>query len=492
MAAFSRLAGYARGDGGKMERPDAMHSAIVRRALRKKSHDGKRGHGEGSYTFIPSRGKYRVQLTLPDGSRKQFWAGKTEAEAKRKLAKVLEQQRQGLELTGAADRLTVGAWLDQWLREVVDEQREPTTYLQYETAVRLHIKPFLGRTRLRQLTVGHIEGWLKRLREVCAGCNQELSAIEDGRPHTPTCRLSTRQVRGARTRQVALARLRTALADAQRRRMMPGDFNPARLAEMPRSESRTATRRAPTPQDVDRLVTALKGERIDPIVQILWGTGLRRAELLGLDWGDVQLVGAAPHLFVRRQHARLWGDKRGLATREHAKTEAATDRRVPLSSAVVQLFRVWWLRQQSEFQQAPDRWRGVPLAESPTGPVFTSNRGTRLEPRNLNRAFARICEDAGLSRTLHGLRHDFGSMLVEAGVPVPTIAAIPGHSSPTVTTRLYLHSNDPAAQAAVELAAHVLAGTVANPTTATARDEPAPSRNESGLVRPNTRPSAET
>jgi hypothetical protein len=83
-------------------------------------------------------------------------------------------------------------------------------------------------------------------------------------------------------------------------------------------------------------------------------------------------------------------------------------------------------------------------------------------------------------------------MLVEAGVPVPTIAAILGHSSPTVTTRLYLHSNDPAAQAAVELAAHVLAGTVANPTTATARDEPAPSRNESGLVRPNTRPSAET
>jgi integrase len=186
--------------------------------------------------------------------------------------------------------------------------------------------------------------------------------------------------------------------------MMPGDFNPARLAEMPRSESRTATRRAPTPQDVDRLVTALKGERIDPIVQILWGTGLRRAELLGLDWGDVQLVGAAPHLFVRRQHARLWGDKRGLATREHAKTEAATDRRVPLSSAVVQSFRVWWLRQQSEFQQAPDRWRGVPLAESPgragvhlEQEVPASSRATSIEPlpASVKRPVCRVpCTDS--------------------------------------------------------------------------------------------------
>jgi len=96
-----------------MESPVATQGASIRRALRRKSHDRKRAHGEGSYTFIPSRGKYRVQLTLPDGTRKQFWAGKTEADAKRKLAEVLEQQRQGLELTGAADRLTVSAWRDQ-------------------------------------------------------------------------------------------------------------------------------------------------------------------------------------------------------------------------------------------------------------------------------------------------------------------------------------------------------------------------------------------
>jgi integrase len=281
--------------------------------------------------------------------------------------------------------------MDQWLHEVVDERREPTTYLQYETAVRLHIKPFLGRYRLRDLNVERVQDWLKRMREVCAGCNQELAAIEAGHAHTPGCRLKTPAPRGARTRQVALARLRTALLDAQRRQKLPGDFNPARLAEMPSSNSQNRKRKAPTLEEVDRLLKVLNGERIDPIVRILWGTGLRRAELLGLEWEDMDLEGASPYLIVRRQHTRLWGEKRGLSTRERAKTDAATDRRVPLSSAVVQLFREWKLRQQSEYQRAANRWKGARLSDRAVGPVFTSTRGTRLEPRNLYRAFERIC-----------------------------------------------------------------------------------------------------
>ena len=56
-------------------------------------------------------------------------------------------------------------------------------------------------------------------------------------------------------------------------------------------------------------------------------------------------------------------------------------------------------------------------------------------------------------RTLHSPWHDFGPVLVAAGIPVATVAASLGHPSPSVTTRLYLHPHDPAAQAAVEVAA---------------------------------------
>jgi hypothetical protein len=69
---------------------------------------------------------------------------------------------------------------------------------------------------------------------------------------------------------VVLARLRTALTDAQRRRIVAGDFNAARLAEMPSSNSQKRKRQAPTLEDVDRLLGVLDGERIDPIVRILW------------------------------------------------------------------------------------------------------------------------------------------------------------------------------------------------------------------------------
>jgi len=130
-----------------------------------------------------------------------------------------------------------------------------------------------------------------------------------------------------------------------------------------------------------------------------------------LQWEDVDLEGASPYLIVRRQRTRLRREKSGLSTRERAKTEAATDRRVPLSTAVVQLFGVWKLRQQSEYQRAANRCKGALLPDRAVGPAFTSTRGTRLEPRKLYRAFERISAKAGASRTLHGLRHDVGSTL---------------------------------------------------------------------------------
>src|SRR5438477_7969258 len=80
-------------------------------------------------------------------------------------------------------------------------------------------------------------------------------------------------------------------------------------------------------------------------------------------------------------HAAV-GGKRWLSTRERAKTDPATHRRVPLSSAVVQLIREWNVRQQSEYHRATNGSRGTPLSDRGAGPVFTSTRGTRLEPRN--------------------------------------------------------------------------------------------------------------
>jgi integrase len=90
------------------------------------------------------------------------------------------------------------------------------------------------------------------------------------------------------------------------------------------------------------------------------------------------------------------------------------------------------------------RWHG-PTYEGAevTGFVFLSLVGTFLEPRNVNRVFERVRERAGLAdHTLHGLRHDFCSLLMEQGVPDKVVAELAGHANPAITRRIYQHGTD--------------------------------------------------
>jgi integrase len=92
------------------------------------------------------------------------------------------------------------------------------------------------------------------------------------------------------------------------------------------------------------------------------------------------------------------------------------------------------------------RWHG-PYYEGGelTGYVFLSQVGTFVEPRNVNRAFERIRGKAGLNdHTLHGLRHNFCSLLMEQGVPDKVIAELAGHANPAITRRIYQHATDAA------------------------------------------------
>ena len=104
-------------------------------------------------------------------------------------------------------------------------------------------------------------------------------------------------------------------------------------------------------------------------------------------------------------------------------------------------------------QERCSRWHG-PTYECAevTGYVFLSLVGTFLEPRNVNRVFERVRERAGLSEhTLHGLRHDFCSLLMEQGVPDKVVAELAGHANPAITRRIYQHGTDAAHHDAMAL-----------------------------------------
>jgi integrase len=367
---------------------------------------GKRGNGEGSIYFFEPRQLWCGAITADNGKR-QVMYGRTRQEVAQKLHDALQKKEQGLPLN--ASHMTLGDWLDHWLDHVVRTQCEPSTLEGYRICVRVHIKPYMGNVRLTKLTTERVERWLRDLER-------------DGR--------------GVRTRQYAIQRLRTALTEAVARGHLVR--NVATLARAPKQQPTRYP--PPQPQDLARLLAAVRGERCEPLVVVALGTGLRRQELLGLTWERINLDGEAPTLTVDKRVNRIGGH---LLARDGAKTLAG-NRVVPLSPLVVQALRRQRTQQLEDRLLAGERWRGPDYEGArPTGFVFLTRHGTLLEPRNVLTLFKRVRERAGLpAHTLHGLRHDFGSLMMQMGVPDKVIAELMGHSNPAITRRVYQHASD--------------------------------------------------
>jgi integrase len=225
----------------------------------------KRGNGEGSIYFQESRQRWAAAVTLDGGKRKIIY-GKTRQDVAKKLTAALQRKDQGLPFI--RERLTVGAWLEHWMNENIKPRydtetgtqtggREPTTWASYEILVRRHVKPYIGKIALAKLQVEHVEQWQRQL---------EASGAS------------------AETRRAALVRLRTALNVAMQRSHV--QRNVAELVSTPRQVRKTYE--VPRAQDLRRLLEVIQGDPLESLVYLALGLGLRRAEVLGLRWEDVE------------------------------------------------------------------------------------------------------------------------------------------------------------------------------------------------------------
>lgn len=377
---------------------------------------GRQAHGMGS-VFQRKDGLWAAVVDLGrdplTGKRvRRSFAAKSQAAAIEKRSQFAADLDDGAARAKPvhAPAYTVATWLDYWLENIVQPDREPTTYDSYEVLVRLHLKPLIGAISLKALEVEHVEGWLRELRK--------------------------RNV-GLRTRQVALSRLRTALNVALRRRQQTGlRFNPATLVEMPRGAKPRVE--APNLEHAKALLDAARGDRLETFVTVGLALGLRRGEAAGLKWEDVDLD--ARVITVRRRVSRVKG---ALVVREGTKMNPdGAAHAVALPDMMVQALRQHRTRQLEERMRAGPRWKGPEptINGKPAGYVFTSVVGTVLEPRNVYRSFESMRHRAGLDeKTFHQLRHDCASLLLAQGVPMYVVSQILRHSSPTITARFYAH-----------------------------------------------------
>jgi integrase len=159
--------------------------------------------------------------------------------------------------------------------------------------------------------------------------------------------------------------------------------------------------------------------------------GLRRGEVLGLRWTDIDLDAGVIH--VRQQLQRVRGELRLGAV----KTRAG-QRNLPLLNLARQA-----LEGQIGLQA---RYRlDMGSAWPCTDFVFTSRTGRPIEPRNFVRSFRRICEQNDVRMiTIHHVRHTVASLLKDLSVPARDAQIILGHSRLAVTLEIYTHADEQA------------------------------------------------
>ena len=118
---------------------------------------GKRGNGEGGISRRKD-GLYMARYTVqtPTGSKRKTLYGKTRREVDEKLTKAKADRDGGLVFD--ADNLQLGEYLERWLVDSVRDTVRPTTFERYEQMVRLHIRPVLGKVKLKNLTSAHVRG----------------------------------------------------------------------------------------------------------------------------------------------------------------------------------------------------------------------------------------------------------------------------------------------------------------------------------------------
>jgi len=368
---------------------------------------GRNANGEGS-VWLRKDGRWCAGAYLPavtGGRRRIVVYGKSRQEAKAKLRELLDKAQRQIPATPAS--LTLAEYLAEWLTHVRQHVRA-STWAGYESNVRLHLVPRIGRKKLARLSVRDVRLMVDAMRT-------------DGR--------------NARSIQYVHATLRAALEHACREELV--SRNVARLVRI----------EAPTPikprepfsaAEARKLLAAVAGQPHDALWSVLLMLGLRRSELCGLRWDDLDF--AARTLRISRSVQRVDGQLRELPTKTRR-----SNRTVPLPPRCLYALAEHHRRLQEQHGHGP----GQPWP--PTGYVFATRAGTPLEPRNLSRMFGQLCDEHGIRRVpLHALRHTCVSLLLALGIHPRVVMEIVGHSAIEMTMNVYGHVNLDTQRAALD------------------------------------------
>ena len=320
-----------------------------------------------------------------------------------------------------AGALTVGQYLTDWLGSLGVAQLEAATIAWYRSAVVRHIIPALGKVKLAKLSAVQIEAFL-------------AEKADHGR-------LDGKGGLGSASVRRLQVTLHKALDAAVRKGMLA--TNPVDYADRPKVPRRDVTENVWTPGQTTAFLETTKTDRLAPLWRTATMTGLRRSELAGLQWGDLDLDAGV--LSVKRARTQVEGKPILKAPKS-----AASRRAVDLDVVTVAVLKRWKVTQLEERLRAGTAWGSGEW-------VFTSEIGAPWRPDALTRAFQKAAKAGGLPPTdIKGLRHAHATALLRAGVHPKVVQERLGHSSIAITMDTYSSVLPGMQREAVELLASMM------------------------------------
>lgn len=384
----------------------------------------RKAHGSWAFTVD-------VGVDPSTGKRKQIVRSgfRTRDEAQEALTSELNALHRG---TWTDDQgITVAEWLDQWLAELGNANKSPKTLASYSAHIRLLWRPQLGHLRLRDLRRAHVERVLGAL------AARQSGSKPDGNTGSfvPT--------RSAGTIDSYRRTLRAALAVAVRRELLPVNVAQGRMDAIPerRHDDDLVIWE---PQQTARFLEYVQDDRLAALYEVAACTGLRRAELCGLRWCDLDPDEAGAR--IQQTVVELTRSQAGPGDlvcpscgAEHVgrllkRPKSRAGRRwVPLAGPAREALRAHRRRQHDERADFGPDYRDHDL-------IFCRPDGEPLMPGDVTRAFNALVRACGLPIIrLHDTRHGACSLLLAGGVPIEVVQMVLGHTSPEITRKVYGH-----------------------------------------------------
>ncbi len=355
----------------------------------------KRGNGEGSiYQRKDGRWVGQYLVYTAKGPKYRYIYGKTRQAVAEKLTKAMADRDGGL--VYEAGNLTIGAYLDQWLNNSVRDSVRQRTWERYEQIVRVHLKPTLGRIKLKGLTPTQIRSLYR----------EKLDSSL-----------------APRTVQYIHTTLHKALKDAVTDGLIPR--NSASVVKAPRPQKKEI--RPLSLDQVRAFLEAMRGDRFEALYVLAVTTGLREGELLGLKWDDLDLE--AGTMQVRRT---LSETKSG---RIFEAPKNGKGRSVNLTVQAVEALKRHRKTQLEEWMRLAGLWEDHGL-------VFPNRVGKPMNAKNLTaRSFKPLLKRTGLPKdvTFHGLRHTCATVLFGKRVHPKLVQELLGHATISITLDTYSH-----------------------------------------------------